>query len=55
MNDVTHEKYGYPGQADIIERNCSLKRIIALTLALGIIVIPVNAGVVADKRRIVVR
>lgn len=32
-----------------------MKRVVTLTLALGVIVVPVDAGVVADVRNVVVR
>ena len=54
-NQDTHKKYCDPGKTDIIERYRSLERIVTLTLALRVVVIPINAGVVGDERCIIVR
>lgn len=52
---MTHEEYGDPRQADVVEGYCSLERIISLTFTLGVVIIPVNAGVVRDESRVVIR
>lgn len=49
-----HKKYRNPGETDVIERNCSLEWIVALALALGIVVIPINAGIIVDVRDVTV-
>lgn len=49
-----HKKYGNPSETDVIEGNCSLKWIVALTLALGVVVVPINAGVIVDVGNVTV-
>lgn len=49
-----HEEYGDPGEADVIKRDRSLERIVALALALGVVVVPINAGVIVDERDVTV-
>lgn len=53
-NESAHKKYGDPGETDVIEWNCSLEWIVALALALGVVVVPINAGVIIDERDITI-
>lgn len=38
----THNEYGHPGQADVVERYGALERILSLRLALSVVIIPVD-------------
>lgn len=49
-----HKKYGDPSETDVIERDCSLEWIIALALALRIVIVPINAGLIVDERDVAV-
>lgn len=51
---TNYKKYGNPGETDVIERNCSLEWIVALALALGVVVVPINAGIIVDVRDVTV-
>lgn len=51
----TYEEYGHPGKTNIVERYRALEWIVAMALAFRVIVVPVDARVVADKRGVIVR
>jgi len=38
----TYNEYGHPGQADVVERYGALERVLALRLALGVVIVPVD-------------
>jgi len=44
LNIITHQEDGNPGQSYIVKRYRPLERIVALTLALRVVLIPVNTG-----------
>jgi hypothetical protein len=40
----TYKKNGYPGETDVVEGNCSLERVIGRGFALGVVLVPVDTG-----------
>lgn len=42
--DLTHQEYGHPGHADVVEGYRALKGILAALLAGGIVLVPIDAG-----------
>ena len=51
----TYEEYGHPGEANIVEGYRPLEWIVPLALALRVVVVPVDARLVADERGVIVR
>lgn len=51
----TYEEYGHPGKANIVERYRALEWIVTVAPAFRVIVVPVDACVVAEKRGVIVR
>ena len=45
----THQEYGNPGQADIVERHGSLKRVLVARPALGVVLVPVDTRAVCGQ------
>lgn len=46
LNCVTHKENGDPSKPYIVKGDCTLKRIVALALALGVVLVPVDAAAV---------
>jgi hypothetical protein len=45
----TYKKNGYPGEAYVVERNCSLERVKGRSFALSVVLIPVDTGLLCRR------